>query len=55
MVRLLIILLNLRVQFEPLCYIPDFSVECCNCGVGYRTLRLRIMYGFDDEMYDIVD
>ena len=37
------------------CYIPDFLVECCNCGVGYRTLRLRIMYGFDDEMYDIVN
>ena len=34
---------------------PRFSVDCCNWRVSCRTLRLCKIYGFDNEMYDIVD
>ena len=30
-------------------------MDCCNSRVSCRTLRLCIIYGFDNEMYDIVD
>ena len=29
--------------------------DCCNWRVGCRILKLCIIHGFDNEMYDIVD
>ena len=34
---------------------PRFSIDGCDLGVGYTTLGLCKIHGFDNEVYDIVD
>ena len=34
---------------------PRFLVDYCNSRVSSRTLRLCIIYGFDNEMYGTID